>query len=380
MGGPSNSKDKKKKAKWDARATRIFCDVCVEEVAARNRPCNTFNRTGWANVIAKFNERANRNYSYKQLRNRWDGLKKDWILWKQLLSQATGLGLNQKGTIDASHEWWAAMKKENPNYTKFEEFGLENPKEMEIMFSKAAATGEIALTPAADNLFPEQDAVDLDEGSGDSDDVNSIPTQSQPIISNEKRKKTTIDCSIPGNEKQVTPSADNHFPEQDLGVQGAIDLDERSNDSDDMNYIPTQNQPIRSNGKRKKTVPNCSIPGTEKQVQKGKGKKAKMWAAIYMQRQLNHFCDAVESYNSHASLTESSKKNYDSPGSSIADCMGILKNLPGVEVGGELYMLGTRLFMKRDYREMFACIPTADVKLSWLKQELRREVGSAKKR
>ncbi|GLT75477.1 hypothetical protein SLA2020_472000 [Shorea laevis] len=90
-----------------------------------------------------------------------------------------------------------------------------------------------------------------------------------------------------------------------------------------------------------------------------------------MQKQLDHLCNVVESYT-FASLSESSK-NYEAHVGSIEECMDVLLTLPGVEDGSELFMLSTRLFMKREYREMFKSIKSISSKLSWLKQELERE-------
>ncbi|GLU09065.1 hypothetical protein SLE2022_259420 [Rubroshorea leprosula] len=156
-----------------------------------------------------------------------------------------------------------------------------------------------------------------------------------------------------------TPATGTIVPEQDVGevrVEDAFDLNEGYGDSDEVNIMTAQTQ--RSNEKRKSTM-GSSI--------KGKGKKVKSGGAACMQRQLDRLCDAVESFIS-TSLIESSKKNH-----SIAKCMDVLLTLPGVEDGSELYMLGTRLFMKQEYRAMFNSIKSVNSKISWLKQELERE-------
>ncbi|GLT76302.1 hypothetical protein SLA2020_479720 [Shorea laevis] len=153
-------------------------------------------------------------------------------------------------------------------------------------------------------------------------------------------------------------------PEQDVGevrVEDAFDLNEGYGDSEEVNIMATQTQ--RSNEKRKSTI-GSSI--------KGKGKKVRSGGAIYMQRQLDRLCDAVESFIS-TSLTESSKRNYHASTNSIEECMDVLLTLPGVEDGSELYMLGTRLFIKQEYRKMFNSIKSVNSKVSWLKQELERD-------
>ncbi|GLT65252.1 hypothetical protein SLA2020_376930 [Shorea laevis] len=92
-----------------------------------------------------------------------------------------------------------------------------------------------------------------------------------------------------------------------------------------------------SNEKRKKNAIGSSLTDKEKKVKSG--------VAAYMQRQLNRLCDAVESYAT-ARLSESSKKNYEAHVGSIEECTEMLLTLLGVEDGSDLFMLGTRLFVK----------------------------------
>ncbi|GKV45255.1 hypothetical protein SLEP1_g52364 [Rubroshorea leprosula] len=90
---------------------------------------------------------------------------------------------------------------------KFKHHGLENTVELQQMFDRIVVTGEIAWTPTAGPIPPVQqnvgfeDAIDLEEGSGDSDEVNVIPTQIGG--SSEKRKKNTIGPSLTGKGKKV---------------------------------------------------------------------------------------------------------------------------------------------------------------------------------
>jgi hypothetical protein len=58
-------------------------------------------------VKDKFNEKTEKQYCYKQLKNKWDSLKKDCNIWKRLIGKKTGIGWDLvKKTIDALDDWW----------------------------------------------------------------------------------------------------------------------------------------------------------------------------------------------------------------------------------------------------------------------------------
>ena len=68
-------KVKTAKASWDAYATRVFCEICKEQVLAGNRPGHTLSAIGYKNLQEKFTARTLRHYSHDKLKNKWDALK-----------------------------------------------------------------------------------------------------------------------------------------------------------------------------------------------------------------------------------------------------------------------------------------------------------------
>ncbi|KAL6293891.1 hypothetical protein ACE6H2_002033 [Prunus campanulata] len=120
-------KEKQEKAKWDDKGTEVFIKICVAETLGGNRPSSHFNKVGWKNIIKKFNDITKRNYDYRQLKNKWTGLKKEWQLWTSLVAKETGLGWDPvKQTIKATDEWWDKKIKEKPEVARFRTHGLKH--------------------------------------------------------------------------------------------------------------------------------------------------------------------------------------------------------------------------------------------------------------
>ena len=94
---------------WDTESTRYFCEICKEECEAGNRPLGFLSTTGFKNLSDKLFDKIGHRITRKQLKNKWDQLKKEFGWWQELKFSATGLGWNDhRGTIGASDTWWTA--------------------------------------------------------------------------------------------------------------------------------------------------------------------------------------------------------------------------------------------------------------------------------
>ncbi|KAM2592702.1 hypothetical protein TB1_041945 [Malus domestica] len=80
-------------AAWNAHNISIFCDVCIKKVEAKHRPGTHFDKDGYANIRANFKAETGHDYERKQLKN-------------------------NKGTADASEEWWKNKIQINKEYGK----------------------------------------------------------------------------------------------------------------------------------------------------------------------------------------------------------------------------------------------------------------------
>ncbi|XP_021828259.1 L10-interacting MYB domain-containing protein-like [Prunus avium] len=215
-------KEKQEKAKWDDKGTEVFIKICVAETLGGNRPSSHFNKVGWKNVIKKFNDITKRNYDYRQLKNKWTGLKKEWQLWTSLVAKETGLGWDPvKQTIKATDEWWDKKIKEKLEVARFRTHGLKHVDQLDILFKYVAVTGEGAWAPSqgfmvedADNgpaigEHNEEILVEEQDDFGYNSDVNAdVNARLEDIVDVEPNNKRKRDSKRPGVGVKVTKRLD----------------------------------------------------------------------------------------------------------------------------------------------------------------------------
>ncbi|KAI7981896.1 hypothetical protein LOK49_Contig10G00009 [Camellia lanceoleosa] len=134
------------------------------------QPCG-LSMAGYKNVANKFLEKIGLLHSAKQMKNKFDNLKKDWVAWKKLENAShglTGLGYDHETGLITFDHWWAKMQAMNNRCAKFRTKPLEHVDLMERVYSGAAATGKHAWTPTEvqDDATPATNAMDVDSGMG----------------------------------------------------------------------------------------------------------------------------------------------------------------------------------------------------------------------
>ncbi|KAK4275376.1 hypothetical protein QN277_018468 [Acacia crassicarpa] len=165
-------------AEWDVETTKIFIDLCVDQIYKKQRLGSSFTRDGWKQIVPKFNETTGKGYTKKQLKNRLDSLKAQWTAWEKLFSKETGIAIDYvKNVVVADDEWWERKIKENKAYGKYRYKGLNFAKELRIIFKDVLASGEEMNCPSAtrpvslgDDEEVYRPQMDLQEGSGDSEE------------------------------------------------------------------------------------------------------------------------------------------------------------------------------------------------------------------
>ncbi|KAA8532137.1 hypothetical protein F0562_006721 [Nyssa sinensis] len=308
----------KPKAIWDKRCNEVFIDLCVQEKLHGNMPSTHFNKTGWVNILRKFSNITGKRYDRLQLKNHWDNLKKDWQAFQSLAGLETELGWDhEKQTVSASDEWWENKMKKNPKVSKFREKGLENREKLDALFGNISTPGATVLDPNSGLMPTSFSKGDLEQGSADAmnDDDDDV----------------------------CYPNLDDIPMEDDTPVADDTNVSERP------------------------TLPECSSRRSDSKSTQREGKK--MSGGAKFEQQLDHLVGAVES-TATSSMVQIHR-------CSSKDAMTVLRRLPGVQRNDEIFMLGTRLFLNQENRDMFVhALEDDEERLAWLKQEQRREYES----
>jgi hypothetical protein len=79
-------------ADWSDENTKVVCEIFAEEVENGNRSNTHLNKIGYKNVIQNFYQRIGILYERKQFKNKWEKLKIDYGIWRQLANKETDIG------------------------------------------------------------------------------------------------------------------------------------------------------------------------------------------------------------------------------------------------------------------------------------------------
>ncbi|PPD94259.1 hypothetical protein GOBAR_DD08735 [Gossypium barbadense] len=105
--------------------------------------------------MTNFEKETGKVFSHRQLKNRWDALKKEWKAWKKLKDKDTGLGWNPiKRTVDASDDWWESRLQVVPEAQKFRTSDIDPEFEgkLDQMLLGIVATGDKEWAPSFGTL------------------------------------------------------------------------------------------------------------------------------------------------------------------------------------------------------------------------------------
>ena len=91
--------------------TRIIVMLFVIQVRAGNMPNTHLTPNAYDEVGKEFLVITGLDYSSKQVRNKWDKLKREYNTFKKLKLRETGGGWDsEKNTVKQDNEWWKKAK------------------------------------------------------------------------------------------------------------------------------------------------------------------------------------------------------------------------------------------------------------------------------
>ncbi|XVF42135.1 hypothetical protein PTKIN_Ptkin01aG0335900 [Pterospermum kingtungense] len=324
---PRGKSNDKIKAVWDRNLTMIFCDLCIKEKDHNCRRGTYFKKEGWTRLVADFNKETGKEYEKSQLKNRWDLLKKEWKVWKQLKGNDTFFGWDpRKNNIDASEEWWEKKLKLMPESAKFKNGGIDPELENKLdwMFQGVLVNNDTTLAPTF--CLAPSDGTDDDEP----------PKVEVEVV-------TLEDTQIPGKAMdEHLIEIDNHCMEQNPQPHSESEH---------------QSEPLQQK-KRAPDSDSSHLNKDKEKVPKLVGRVAKL------SRQIDRLCSAAES------MSTATSANLNFEPYNIPEAVRLLDNMEEeVPKKSQLYYFATKLFLNKDKRTMFMSL-SSETRAWWLKMEM----------
>ncbi|CAL5050850.1 unnamed protein product [Urochloa decumbens] len=157
-------------ADWCDDNTRVACEIMADEVVKGNRANTHLSKIGYKNLIERFKQRTGLEYTRLQFKNKWDKLKSDYSIWKQLKNCETGIGWDESHkNIVMSEYWWKKTAKAIKGSTRFKLRGLQNEDQLRTMFEDLRNTGDEHWS-ASSGIAPSPIPVDEDDEGANDDD------------------------------------------------------------------------------------------------------------------------------------------------------------------------------------------------------------------
>ncbi|XP_050214118.1 L10-interacting MYB domain-containing protein-like isoform X2 [Mercurialis annua] len=318
---------------WTNEQFTSFVDICVRGTNIGQRSGGGWGDKGWIWVENEM-KLIGLIFTKEQLKHKWDWMKEQWKIWKDLKGKSTGLGWNPiTGTIVASNEWWDEKIQENPSFAKFREKGIgkELYEKYEIIFLSTVATGDYAYAPSS-GVLPS----DLEEITHDD------------VLSTQQSGHTENTFNDYLND-MTSGGLNNESSFTDL-LFGTVNLE---------NIGSNASQP--SSKKQKRTNSQTSEEKDRKKTNKGK-KMSGTEQVTNIVRELNE------------GMQESMKNKTtalcgvlgDRPGCSIEEVMNDVLRLPQMQEASDIHFFSTLLLDQKSKREMYSTLKDAETKWKWL--------------
>ncbi|KAL2933663.1 L10-interacting MYB domain-containing protein, partial [Bienertia sinuspersici] len=154
-------------------------------------------------------------------KHKYDAMRKDWRNWMALKTSETGLGWDPiSGRIEASNELWQKKIKENPEFRKFWQRGVNSVLEeyWEILFGDSYASGENVYYPTMDSVEDRTRVEEYIEEEGIGEEMGYQSNQFQEALLDEEnfvdnfveQAKNYGQSNMAGSSRVTTEYANKH--------------------------------------------------------------------------------------------------------------------------------------------------------------------------
>ncbi|PWA34357.1 myb/SANT-like domain-containing protein [Artemisia annua] len=166
---------------WMEQSVLNLCDFLIAYQNKKGRNCDF----KWIKLQPEFEKKHNIKFnSKKSLKSKFDGMKRQFTLWKTLKNGETGLGWDEStGKLNCSDAWWDQKIEENENFKPFR----TKPPSKELqdawyqLFGDSVASGANEMAPGMDigtsSEAPIANPEHLDVEFDDNADTYAVYTQ-----------------------------------------------------------------------------------------------------------------------------------------------------------------------------------------------------------
>ncbi|XP_024312792.1 zinc finger CCCH domain-containing protein 43-like [Brachypodium distachyon] len=170
-------------------------------VCRPSSPWKHLNNVAYEEIAQRFKDKTGIELKKKQIKNKWDKLKNEYGIWKRLLLKQTGAGW-ERGTINQDAEWWRKAKVDIPGCGRFQNQGIRNEDNLELIFEDITNDGHDHWCPTSGDLpqpnivedviyLDGEDGIDIDELDESPSNVKGKKRGAKVVGDKSKKSKTS---------------------------------------------------------------------------------------------------------------------------------------------------------------------------------------------
>lgn len=137
---------------WDHDKNSFLLNCLQNAINERKQSNNGWKRDTWRRITFQLNARFGVNYTYDQLKNNWQNLRKKYILVKDIRSQS-GFGWdNEKMIATATDEVWDAYIASHPKAKLWRNQAFPHYDRLHSLLDGKTGTRDCSITLASNGI------------------------------------------------------------------------------------------------------------------------------------------------------------------------------------------------------------------------------------